>query len=363
VVQVDFGSVLNHDKRSQVVYLVNSSAHRVSCTVELGSAADMKTAPGGGTGAEAPEGDNPYASIVAAARARSEALAAASTAPFTVKPTHVVIPAFQKVPVKICYSPLHTPARSGFSSTMKTGTTLHNYTAVIEIAGETKRVSRLSLKGKCLFSVAEVSPAALHFEEKPGAASKRLQLLVKNRAKSVPIWYNFSELPAFFHVQPRSGTIPAEATTAVDVVYKPKALGTQEGKLRVSVRTEHGCTVEEHSIYVHGVCSNPEAVLHKDLKRISQSNKAGKLAASPNASKSRSQARLPYKATLGDIDMGNVRWDDLGDGDPGLTKMVDGLWLATKNMPATYTPVPAFAADAVKKMVIFKVRCWSSCQC
>ncbi|NJM26514.1 MAG: M1 family metallopeptidase [Bacteroidia bacterium] len=216
------------------------------CTLILGSAATMKAAAPGADG-DMIEGDNPYASFVAAARARAQALAAASTAPFSVHPTHVQIPAFQKVPLKIVYTPVHSAVHKGFSSSLQTGTDLHNYTAVIEFAAETKRVSRLPLKGKCVYNVAELSPSLLHFADTATSKVHQLQFSMKNRAKALPLWFCIRSLPAFFHVQPKHGTIPAEATAAFDISYKPKSLGMHHGKVHVSVHTEHGRLVEQHT--------------------------------------------------------------------------------------------------------------------
>ena len=352
--------MLNHDKRVQTVYLVNSSAQSVTCGIELGSTATMKS----GTTADndLAEGDNPYASFVAAARARAQALAAASTAPFHVHPAHVQIPAFQKVPLKIIYTPVHSHPRKGFSTGLQTGTDLHNYTAVIEFAAETKWISRLPLKGKCAYNVAEVSPTSLHFHDNATSQQCQLQFSMKNRAKTLPIWYCIRELPAFFHVNPKRGTIPAEVTGAFDIMYKPKALGTHQGKVHVSVHTDHGRIVEERAIHVYGVCDNPLSVVDKARGRPHAiTDSPGRLAARKAPPQRTSvvpglkSQNAKDKSSEDEFDM--VKFDiDKDEYDPGVTKRVDALWLATNNMPASYTPTKGLTPEAMKKIPVRQVR-------
>lgn len=351
--------MLNRDKRIHTVYLVNSSAQTVTCGIELGSSATMKAAAPGAD-SDIPEGDNPYASFVAAARARAQALAAASTAPFSVYPAHVQIPAFQKVPLKIVYTPVHPRARKGFSSGLQTGTDLHSYTAVIEFAAETKRVSRLPLKGKCVYNVAEITPASLHFQDTAASKSCQLQFRMKNRAKVLPLWYCIRDLPTFFHVTPWRGTIPAEATAAFDISYKPKAFGMHHGKVRVSVHTEHGSLVEEHAVHVHGECENPLSVLPKALgQSLTISGSPGKLASRKAPSTRVSVVpglktqTLKQKSPEDEFEM--VQTGNVVDFDPGASKRVDALWLATNNMPATYTPTKGLTPEAMKKIPVREV--------
>lgn len=338
------------------MYLVNSSAQNVTCGIELGSTATMKPAAPG-AGSEIPEGDNPYASFVAAARVRAEALAAASKAPFSVQPAHVQIPAFQKVPVKLIYTPVHPSPRKGFSSKLETGTDLHNYTAVIEVHGEAKRVSRLPLKGKCAYNVAEVSPTSLEFQDDFKSQICQQQFCVKNRAKALSMRYHVKKLPPFFHVHPRQGTVPAGATSALDVFYKPKALGAHDGKVQLSIHTEHGRLVEQHAIHVHGVCDNAHSVLPGKI--IPVPDCPGKLA-SHKAQKNRvsfvpglKHPKSQPKAAEDDFIVADA--DDMYNGDPGLGRQDDALWLATSNMPATYTPTKELSPESIKRVHIHQV--------
>jgi hypothetical protein len=354
--------VLNHDKRVKIVYLVNTSAQSVSCGVELGSSSTMKgTAADSGTA----DGDNLYASFVAAARARSQALAAASTAPFSVQPTHLQIPAFQKVPLKLVYSPVHSRVQEGFSSTVQTGTDLHNYTLVIEFAAEAKRVARLPVKGKCLYNVAEVSPRFVQFQDTATSQTCQLQFCMKNRAKSLPIWYCVRDLPPFFHVEPKRGTISAEATCAFDVVYKPKSLGKHYGKVHVSVHTEHGRVVEEHTVHVHGECDNPASVLPiARAMALTIPESPGKLAARKSPSKRTSLVpglKTTSKQESKEDDFSFVKFD-VDDSDPGVSKRVDPLWLATNNMLATYTAIKGLPSEVIKKIPVRQV-CFSLLHC
>lgn len=357
--------MLNHDKRAQTVYLVNSSANSVTCGIELASTTTKKAAAPGAD-SDVAEGDNPYANFVAAARARAQALAAASTAPFSVQPAHVQIPAFQKVPLKIVYTPVHSRPRKGFSSGLQTGTDLHNYTAVIEFTAETKRVSRLPLKGKCMYNVAVVSPSSLQFQD--SATSKcQLQFSMKNGCKTLPLWYCIRDLPAFFHVHPRRGTIPPEATGAFDISYKPKALGVHHGKVHVSVHTENGRLVEDYTVHVHGECDNPLSVLPKALHQtLTISDSPGKLASRkvppnrmsvvPGLKSQTSKHKNP------EDEFGIVKFEDMDEFDPGASKRVDALWLATNNMPATYTPTKGLAPELMKKIPVRQV-CFKLLHC
>ena len=325
----------------------------------------MKAATTGGS--DVAEGDNPYASFVAAARARAQALAAASSAPFHVHPTHVQIPAFQKVPLKIIYTPVHSHHRKGFSTGLQAGTDLHNYTAVIEFAAESKRTSRLPLKGKCIFNIAEVSPSLLHFHDNTTSRKCQLQFSMKNRAKTLPVWYCIRELPAFFHVHPRRGTIPPEATGAFDIVYKPKALGTHQGKVHVSIHTEYGRVVEQRTVHVHGVCDNPLSVLPKALgKTLAITDSLGRLTARKAPPKRVSVVpglKSPLcKDKSSDDEFGMVKCE-MDEYDPGDSHRVDALWLATNNMPASYTPTKGLTPEAVKKVPVRRVcfKCLNCC--
>ena len=51
-----------------------------------------------------------------------------------------------------------------------------------------------------------------------------------------------------------------------------------------------------------------------------------------------------------------VKFDiDKDEYDPGITKRVDALWLATNNMPASYTPTKGLTPEAMKKIPVRQV--------